>query len=316
MKTVKRAYKIDQCALYKCGSKTRLASVLKVHPDVLKRLPISYHSFPIDKKNDKKFRLITAPDWALKRMQSRILQLLQNVERPEWIISGTKGKSYIDNGKIHCQNDYVLTLDIAQFYDNCRREAAYRFYRDTMKTSPDVAGILADITTHSNRIPTGCPTSQLIAYYAYENMFEEIHCYALQHNLLFTLYVDDMTFSSATAFNYKTIVADINDILNRHGHRLKLEKVKYYTKKKTKLVTGVAILPDHRLAVPNALQEKIYDGFIGLTSHKKGETLSLDEMKAYQRLMGRINSARGIAPDRFPEMVRIANDIYRKATHI
>lgn len=43
-----------------------------------------------------------------------------------------------------------------------------------MLNSPDVAKILTDIVTYNGGIPTGCPTSQLIAYYAYEDMFANI----------------------------------------------------------------------------------------------------------------------------------------------
>lgn len=36
-------------------------------------------------------------------------------------------------------------------------------------------GLCTDIVTYDGGIPTGCPTSQIIAYYAYENMFNEIY---------------------------------------------------------------------------------------------------------------------------------------------
>ena len=65
-----------------------------------------------------------------------------------------------------------------------------------MLNSPDVAKILTDIVTYEKCIPTGCPTSQLIAYYAYEDMFAGIKKIADNHGCLFSLYVDAMTFSS------------------------------------------------------------------------------------------------------------------------
>ena len=41
----------------------------------------------------------------------------------------------------------------------------------------DIAEILTAIVTYNGTIPTGCPTSQIIAFYAYQNMFQEITCY-------------------------------------------------------------------------------------------------------------------------------------------
>ena len=40
-----------------------------------------------------------------------------------------------------------------------------------MYTSPDVSKILADITTLDKKTSTGTPTSQLISFHAYEDMF-------------------------------------------------------------------------------------------------------------------------------------------------
>ncbi|GJM72667.1 hypothetical protein HMSSN036_48830 [Paenibacillus macerans] len=121
---------------------------------------------------------------------------MSNIRRPDWLISGEKGKSYIDNGKVHQNSSVFLTIDIKKFYDNCKREYVFRFFKDKMCCAGDVAGVLAEIVTFNGGIPTGCPTSQLIAYYAYEEMFENINKIASKHGCIFTLYVDDMTFSS------------------------------------------------------------------------------------------------------------------------
>ena len=150
-KEIKR-YSINQCALYKCRSKRRLEQLLCIEAGGLKEIEniISYHSFNTDKKCTKKGqvaekRKITAPNAILKQIQARILYLLQKVERPDWLISGEKGKCYIDNGKAHLLGTYVLTVDIKKFYDNCKREPVYRFFVDTLQTSNDVAAKLTDI---------------------------------------------------------------------------------------------------------------------------------------------------------------------------
>ena len=41
------------------------------------------------------------------------------------LISGEKGKCYIDNGKSHLNSNYFLTMDIKKFYDNCFREYVF-----------------------------------------------------------------------------------------------------------------------------------------------------------------------------------------------
>ena len=79
-------------------------------------------------------------------------------------------------------------------YDNCTRKSVYQFLVLNLKTSPDVAEILTNIITYNGGITTGCPTSQIMAFYAYSDMFSEIADAAKQCGCKFTLYVDDMTF--------------------------------------------------------------------------------------------------------------------------
>lgn len=314
-KEVKR-YNIDQCALYKCRRKRRLEQLLCIEPGGLKEIEnvISYHAFDMDKKCTKKGqvaekRRITAPNNILKQIQARILYLLQRVERPTWLISGEKGKCYIDNGKAHLLGTYVLTIDIKKFYDNCKREPVYRFFIDDLKTSNDVAARLTDIVTFGNGIPTGCPTSQLLAFYAYQKMFAEINDVAIAFNCKFTLYVDDMTFSSTTPFNPKILAREVDIILRKYGHKPKYRKVKYYSEHDPKPITGTIVTPEHTLDVPNNLQMKVYMNFQDI-KHRQGEfPVSDEEEKLLLKLKGQIQAARNIDDARFPEIGRITSQI-------
>lgn len=241
MLTIAKKYPLNQCALYKCNSKRKLEKTLTIEPGQLKLIDsvIKYSHFEIDKKDSTEKRQITAPKYTLKQVQRRILRLIQFIERPEWVIAGTKEKSYIDNGKFHLKSNYALMVDIKKFYDNCQREYVYRFFRDRLLNSPDVAEILTDIVTFEGGIPTGCPTSQLLAYYAYEDMFTKIKQIADDHGCLFSLYVDDMTFSSESPFNANSLKRDVDLVLRRYAHKPKYKKIKYYSKNDPKPITGI-----------------------------------------------------------------------------
>ena len=202
----------------------------------------------------------------------------------------------------------MLAVDIKKFYDNCRRDGVYRFFRNRMKTEPDVAKILTDIVTYNGGIPTGCPTSQLIAYYAYEDMFMEINKCAECYGCRFTLYVDDMTFSSVTPFPTEKLKQEIDVILRRYGHKPKYRKVKYYSKNEAKPITGTIVTSDHRLDVPNQLQKKVYDNF--QLAKKLNEQQAAEEtIKVTQALMGQIQAAKDLVPEKFPEVKRLTSKI-------
>ena len=301
-------YEINQCALYKCSNKKRLEHLLLLKENELKQIKeyVRYYNFSTPKK-DGSPRKITAPCDKLKRIQRRILRLLSPIKRPDWLISGERGKSYIDNGKSHIDSKYFLAMDIKSFYPNCQREYVFRFFTDVLYTAPDIAKILTDIITYNGGIPTGCPTSQLIAYYAYENMFKEIYEIALKYHCKFTLYVDDMTFSSNFPFNPKKLEQEIDIQLRRYKHKPKYSKVKYYPANTFKLVTGTTVSPDNQLLVTNNLRQKIVVNFKEL---KKNHGLSEDDRKKkIDSLKGQIQAARNVNEMIFPEINRLINDL-------
>ena len=89
MRKESHKYDITQCALYKKKSSKQLKKILCItkreHEDILSI--VHYYSFQIDKKDSTEKRNITALDKKIKEIQTRILKLLQNVERPAWLIS-------------------------------------------------------------------------------------------------------------------------------------------------------------------------------------------------------------------------------------
>lgn len=303
-------YNITQCALYKCRSPKRIKKLLRLEDKEYNKITeiVGYHEFQIDKKDEIEKRDITAPNRRIKQIQSRILELIQKVERPQWLISGEKGKCYIDNGKAHISSNYFLTVDIKKFYDNCKREYVYQFFKNKLQMSGDIAGVCADIVTFNQGIPTGCPTSQLIAYYAYEQMFNEIYHLAVECGCIFTLYVDDMTFSSSKAFDVNRLIKEIDCKLRKYGHKPKYKKVKYYSHGKPVPITGTIINAKHEIKVPNSLQQKVFDGFQEVKK-LQGQELSENDQKKLNRLKGQIQASRNIETNKFPEIKRLVNQI-------
>ena len=310
MSKVIKKYDITQCALYKCRSPRTLKKRLVIKDEEYKDITaiVKYHGFQIDKKDSTEKRNITAPNKRIKEIQTRMLQLLQKVMRPEWLISGEKGKCYIDNGLKHIHSNFFLTMDIKKFYDNCKREYVFLFFKNRLCMAGDIAGICTDIVTYEKGIPTGCPTSQLLAFYAYENMFTEIYEVAQSYGCIFTLYVDDMTFSAREAFNVNEMIREIDCILRKYGHKPKYKKVKYYSHGRFVPITGTIVTAKHDLKVPNRLQKKVYDDFQEIKD-LSGKKLSVEQQKKINSLKGRIQAVRNIEKNKFPEINRLTNAI-------
>lgn len=300
---MKPSIPLNQCALYKCKSKKRLADLLNITPGDLSSADewLVYRKKLEPKSEKGKYRTIYAPDRKLKKVQSRIKSLLERVEKPEWVFSGAKGKCHVDNGSFHAGNKYFVLTDIASFYSGCTRDAVYRFFLDDLKTSSDVACKLADLTTVKDDgkcfIPTGSPASQLVAYFAYRDMFDELKRCADRYGCRFSLYVDDLTISSESPIsNPKSLEDQMAKTMRAYGHKIKRSKTRYLGAHDNKVVTGVGINRDGEVCVPNKLGHNIIQGMGGVLS---------GEFDALESTIGRIGAARQIRPGVFPEVQRI-----------
>lgn len=302
-----KKYPLNQCVLYKCRSMKRLASIFGTSCTELRYIirTMTYKSFSVPKKDSDELRTISNPNYSLKMAQRRLLSLLQRVQRPVWLISGEKGKCHIDNARYHLENSYCLTLDIKAFYDSCIRDYVYRFFTEKMLCAPDVANYLTDLCTFDKGIKTGTPTSQLIAYYAYEDMFWQLQILAKEYGLKFSLYVDDMTFSKPSFFSYKAFLYRIRGILLRYGHDVKKSKVKFYSKNDAKFVTGVIITSDHQLVAPYALKAKVR------RTRKQLSSKPEDSKKLANRLLGYISAIKQIEPNLFGQTQSMAKRIVK-----
>ena len=116
-----------------------------------------------------------------------------------------------------------------------------------MQCSPGVAGLLTNLCTFDNHVPTGSPVSQLLAYYAAKPLFDELALLGKDEGVRMTCYVDDLTFSGPTvrpAFLWK-----VKQVVHRHG--FKYHKERCFEANDRKLVTGVMLLGDRTLVQPS-----------------------------------------------------------------
>jgi hypothetical protein len=210
---------------------------------------------------------------------------------PGYVFSGKKGLSNVDNARHHISGEYFVTADVASFYRSSRREYVFRFFCYDLAMAQDVAHLLARICCYDDYIPTGSPLSQTLAYLSYRGMFDELHALAERSGALFSLYVDDMTFSSSAPFP-RAFHLEVDSILKRRQLSLKRRKVRYFGKRQAKLVTGCIVTSDHCLRIPNRRRKAIINDLMLYRG-------ASDDNKTYSRLMGRIGSAQQIERDAF-----------------
>lgn len=284
-----KTYPLTSSPLYRMRNRKKLANLLRLDSTYFsKRHCYQYRSFSKTKPNGE-IRWFADPIGNLKVVQKRINKLLRRIETPDWIKSGKKGESYITNGLSHLSADYVRTMDISHFYDSVRRDAVYAFFRFRLQMADDIATIITNLVLNGNTLPTGSPTSQTIAFWAYRDMFDEINELAESYGCKFSLYVDDMTFSSFSPIPY-SLRNEVGEILHKYGLHAKRRKDRYYKENEFKTITGVGFVGE-LVDLPNDKKKELVRLY---KDYKKS-----DVEVSTSTLKGKLNAARQIKPDLF-----------------
>ncbi len=291
-------YQIDRSPFFRLRNKRKLARLLGVSQRDFPALSSSklYRVFT-KKEKGRKPRRIEEPLGSLKRVHQRIHILLSRIQPPNYLFSGRKRISSIDNAKHHLGRVHSLTVDVEQFFPNCRSEHIFRFFRYRLLMDVDVAHLMTKIASYEDHVPTGSALSQSIAYWAYSRTFDAFSEFAIAQGMSFSLYVDDMTFTSPNPIP-ASVCLTVDRLLNRIGLRLKASKSHRHSKRHYKVVTGTAISPAAELRIPNRIRQRILKKLNAIPNVEVADLVDL------RSVLGSLSSARQIEPDFFEQTFR------------
>ncbi|MES1977283.1 MAG: reverse transcriptase family protein [Pseudomonadota bacterium] len=298
----KPLYDITQCALYKVTSKVRLASLLHVSVPAVLGMAKSrkYREFPIKEKvcpftgKTTKERWVQTPAEALRPLHDRILDLLKRVAPPSYAHAAVKGKSYRSNAAAHKNSAEVATFDLSSFYPSTSENAVFRFFADQLLCAPDIAGLFArlvcvEVPGSHPCLPTGSPLSPLISIYANKPMFDALERLASKSGLVFTCYIDDITFSGQAIPAGLTNI--VTSLVKRYGHTLAVKKTRIFSNADAKHITGV-VVHNGRVSVPNSRFRKARKIQLAI----EAETDKLKKIQLMQKLNGLLGEAAYLDP--------------------
>lgn len=300
-----KSYTLKDSPLYNLTTKRRLESILGGSISSLKELfrDNMYRVF-LHEKEGKKPREIQAPTYDLDVVHTRIASLLVRIAAPEYLHSGIKGKSNITNAEVHVGDYPVLTMDIQAFYPSVTKKSIFHFFNKLMKASPDVAGVLAELCSYQDHIPTGSRLSMPLSFWANYPMYSRIHTLCERKDVRMSVFVDDLTFSGANV--NKLLKKEVEGIITCAGLTVHPKKTVLYGRDKPKLITG-AIVDKEGMKVRNKHHKSIYTSFSEMETCKDDVELELLQ----KQLIGRLNAAGQIDPT-FKQRAKTYQNIVKK----
>lgn len=316
VKRERKSYEICQSALYNTSTKSKLASLFSIGIQELKECIGDYRQFQLKPEPDPfkagkppKVRQVQKPSPRLLVIHERILKLLRCVRVPEYMQFALKGTSYKINAESHLGKNSVATLDIRNFFGSTSKSKVFNFFKEALKAPGDVANLYADLITFDNCLPTGSPLSPLISFYANKSLFDDINNIAKAHNLTFTCYVDDLTFSGDKISN--GFMWQIEQTIAAHGHVVASNKTKVFKNGRPAHITGV-IVHDGVIRVPNARHRKMRLIKAAIISSKGTHGLSKKELE--YKLGGLLGEAAYLDPSLLPAAIEFNKSFQKSST--
>ena len=251
---MQQRHPIESSQLYKIAYSKRLAKVLVIDLDALKRLLIKPETmYTIKPKTIKgKKRIVEDPHPSIQCLHRRIGTLLAGIKPPDYLYSATKGRSYIKNAESHTGSKSVIKIDIKNFFKSTTQNSVFLFFLNKMKCDRIVSGMLANLLTYKEYLPTGGSASPILSYYANKDMFDEIDMMAHAEGFTMTLYVDDICISGDKISS--RFLNKVRKIISHYGFCS--HKSHHFWQKQKKLITGVTV--DRKgIGLPDARKQKI-----------------------------------------------------------
>lgn len=167
-----------------------------------------YKTFTIKKKSGS-VRIIHAPVKGLKSILQSLNFVLQCMYEPHFAATGfVLEKSIVDNAARHVGKNYVLNIDLKDFFHSFgRNRVKLGFMQEPFNLRGEkerLAFLLASLCTHpfeidgekKNVLPQGSPTSPALTNILCEKLDRRLNGLANRFGATYTRYADDITFSS------------------------------------------------------------------------------------------------------------------------
>lgn len=211
-----------------------------------------------------KIRILHPSKGKLKEIQKCIKdRILSQIELPHNIKGGLKGCCNVSNAKEHQGKKYKFLTDLKNFYPSISYTRVFEMFIKNGFSSK-TASILTHLTTYKYALPQGTPTSTHIANLVFVPIDYKIIELCHAHNVTYSRYVDDLTFSSPNDF--KSITQLILSFVTAEGYKISYKKTHYQTS--NALITGV-LVKQNVITVSKDFKTKLRDEPEG-TQRKKG----------------------------------------------
>lgn len=210
-----------------------------------------YQVYPLTQGNKK--RWIEAPAVPLKRVQRRLLSsLLYQLEPSPCAHGFVTGRSIVSNAREHVGEDWVVTVDLKDFFPSVRASAVDQAL-EPLISDAEARQLVVSLTTRLGRLPQGAPTSPHLANLAARPLDDELIAIADEGAWRYSRYADDLSFSGSS--DPRDLLSRIRNAVRKHAFRLADRKTQIRSRHQRQVVTGLVV--NQRVRVPKPARRRL-----------------------------------------------------------
>lgn len=242
----------------------RISGDLGLLPDHLNRIirtaPLRYKKYLIKKRNGGD-RLVAQPAKEVKAIQYWLMaNILQELPVHDAAVAYRIGKSIKYNATLHAASNFMLKVDFKSFFPsikkaNIKQHIALHLGEQLEKDAIEmISHVLswAPIRGRGLELCIGAPSSPLVSNSVIYKCDQIIHQYALENDLIYSRYADDITISSLERGKLSPALSAIRDAIQGLAYphlQLNEEKTVFASRRSRRAVTGLILTPDHRVSL-------------------------------------------------------------------
>ncbi|MCL5037342.1 MAG: retron St85 family RNA-directed DNA polymerase [Chloroflexi bacterium] len=287
-----------------------LADLLRLSKDLLYKLSKFnqgfYNIFPIPKKNGGS-RIIFCPSKEMKAVQSWILRnILYKIPISNAATGFREGRNILYNAERHKGNKYFLCLDIEDFFPSISYPRVHSIFTKLGYNSL-ISTIFARFCTCKGILPQGGVTSPAISNIICNHLDKRISGYVGKHNVTYTRYADDITFSALSYKSLLRIKKFVTAIICEEGFTLNESKTRFAGPRRQRKVTGL-IIYENCVGIGKKKKKKLRAALYKLAN---SENLPLNEVEELEKhINGWLSFINGVDKTRYNQLKQYASKLH------
>lgn len=251
--------------------------------------PYRYKIYDIPKRSGRGTRTIAHPSRPLKFIQRLVISQLDLLVTPHTAaMAYVKGRGIKDNAEAHVNNDYLLKMDLKDFFPSITPELFFEecIQHGIIFDSRDkklLSNILFFKSSKQSKLKLsiGAPSSPLVSNIVMSRFDSIVYDYCRAKKITYTRYADDLTFSTKKKSILFDIPLYIRKTLRGKGYELlsvNKEKTIFSSKKHNRHVTGITLTNDSRMSIGRE-QKRILSACVHKLSVGDFDKANIDKLR-------------------------------------